>query len=131
VDLGGSDTNGLDLVAFTRLGWANPAGVQRPAEERVSYRLTNGVLQRVHWPELDVTQGTTPIVRDLLDHVKSVTFRYMTDTHLWTDQWPPINNSPLSPLAGNQSLRMRPIAVEVTLELDDWGKIVRIIEVPT
>jgi hypothetical protein len=25
---------------------------------------------------------------------------------------------------------MRPFAVEVTLELEDWGRIVRIIEVP-
>lgn len=123
--------NGLDLVAFTRMGWANPAGIQRPAEERVSYRLVNGVLERLHWPELDVTEATTPIRRDLLDHVKSVTFRYLTEARQWTDQWPPISNIPLSPLAGNRTLRMRPIAVEVTLELDDWGTIVRIIEVPT
>ncbi len=123
--------NAVDLVAFTRMGWANPAGVQRPAEERVSYRLENGVLERLHWPELDVTEATTPIRRDLLDHVKSVTFQYLTESHQWTDQWPPLGNIPLSPLAGNQTLRMRPIAVEVTLELDDWGTIVRIIEIPT
>ncbi len=126
----GSD-NGLDLVAFTRIGWANPAGIQRPAEERVSYRLENGVLERLHWPELDVTEATAPIKRNLLDHVKSVTFLYLTEARQWTDQWPPISNIPLSPLAGNQTLRMRPIAVKVTLELDDWGTIVRIIEVPT
>lgn len=126
----GSD-NAVDLVAFTRAGWANPAGIQRPAEERVSYRLENGVLERLHWPELDVTEAAIPIRRDLLDHVKSVTFRYLTEQRQWTDQWPPLSNIPLSPLAGNQMLRMRPIAVEVTLELDDWGTIVRIIEVPT
>ncbi len=123
--------SGIDLVAFTRIGWANPAGIQRPAEERVAYRLANGVLERLHWPELDAAEGTTPVSRDLLDHVKSVTFRYMTDTRQWTDQWPPVSNIPLAPLAGDQTLRMRPIAVEVTLELEDWGTIVRIIEVPT
>ncbi len=128
---GGSSDNGLDLVAFTRTGWANPAGIQRPAEERVSYRLENGVLERLHWPELDVTEATVPIKRNLLDHVKSVTFLYLTEARQWTDQWPPISNIPLSPLAGNQTLRMRPIAIKVTLELDDWGTIVRIIEVPT
>ncbi|MGB6449924.1 MAG: type II secretion system minor pseudopilin GspJ [Steroidobacteraceae bacterium] len=129
-DSSGSDT-AVDLVAFTRAGWANPAGIQRPAEERVSYRLNNGVLERLHWPELDVTEGDIPIRRDLLDHVKSVTFRYLTEARQWTDQWPPIGTLPLSPLAGNQTLRLRPIAVEVTLELDDWGTIVRLIEVPT
>jgi type II secretion system protein J len=126
-----SDANALDLVVLTRTGWANPAGVQRPALERVSYRLVNGKLRRLHWPELDVAQATTPATQDLLDHVKSVTFRYLTDARQWTDQWPPATSVVLSPLAANPTLRIRPLAVEVTLELEDWGRIVRVIEIPT
>ncbi|HEY2591628.1 MAG TPA: type II secretion system minor pseudopilin GspJ [Steroidobacteraceae bacterium] len=126
-----SDNQAPDLVVFTRAGWANPAGIQRPALARVSYRLENGVLRRVVWPELDVTQATTPIVRDVLDHVKAVHFRYLTDARQWIDQWPPITTVTSSPLAGNQQLRIRPLAVEVTLVLDDWGTVMRIIEVPT
>jgi type II secretion system protein J len=126
-----SDNQVPDLVVFTRAGWANPAGIQRPALARVSYRLENGVLRRVVWPELDVTQATTPIVRDVLDHVKAVHFRYLTDARQWIDQWPPITTVTSSPLAGNQQLRIRPLAVEVTLVLDDWGTVMRIIEVPT
>lgn|GEM_PF-317665 len=127
----GTDSQTLDLVVFTRAGWANPAGIQRPALARVSYRLENGTLRRLVWPELDIAQATTPIVRDLLDHVKSVQFRYLTDARQWTDQWPPLTNVVATPLEGNQILRWRPLAVEVTLDLDDWGKIVRIIEVAT
>ena len=112
-----------DLVALTRAGWANPAGIQRPTLERVSYRLENGVLLRLHYPVLDATEASVPVRRDLLDHVKSVTFRYMTDARQWTDQWPPLGSNP-------GVLRLRPFAVEVTLELEDWGRIVRIIEVP-
>ncbi|MGH8326094.1 MAG: type II secretion system minor pseudopilin GspJ, partial [Steroidobacteraceae bacterium] len=123
--------SGLDLVVLTRMGWANPAGIQRPTEERVAYRLEKGVFERLHWPELDVTEGTLPVTQDLLDHVKSVTFRYLTEAHQWTDQWPPQGTAALAPLAGNQMLRLRPIAVEVTLDLTDWGTIVRIIEIPT
>jgi type II secretion system protein J len=126
-----SDTSALDLVVFTRTGWANPAGVQRPALERVSYQLDHGTLRRMHWPELDVTQATLPIAQDLLDHVKSVTFRYLTDAGQWTDQWPPATSVVFSPLAANPTLRIRPLAVEVTLELEDWGRLVRIIEIPT
>lgn len=126
-----NSANELDLVVLTRMGWANPAGIQRPTEERVAYRLDKGVLERLHWPELDVTEGTLPVTQDLLDHVKSVTFRYLTEAHQWTDQWPPQGTAALAPLAGNQMLRLRPIAVEVTLDLTDWGKIVRIIEIPT
>jgi hypothetical protein len=46
----------------------------------------------------------------------------------WRDTWPP-----QSAASGNaqMTLRHRPIAVEVTIDLDDWGKIKRIFEVPT
>jgi general secretion pathway protein J len=112
-------------VVLTRAGWANPAGIQRPALERVSYRLEKGTLRRMHWPVLDATEATAPIPRDLLDHVKSLTFRYLTDARQWSDVWPPLGNN------ANLTLRLRPLAVEVTLELEDWGRIVRVIEVPT
>jgi type II secretion system protein J len=125
-----SAANGIDLVVLTRTGWANPAGVQRPALERVSYRLDNGTLRRLHWPELDVAQSTTPIAQDILDHVKSITFQYLTDARQWTDEWPPATSVAFSPLAANPTLRMRPLAVEVTIDLEDWGQIVRIIEIP-
>jgi type II secretion system protein J len=116
----------ITLVAFTRTGWANPAGIQRPALERVTYILENGTLRREHSPELDVTTQTPTVRRELLDKVKSVTLRYMDVSFNWRQQWPP----PL--LAGDPTanLRLRPIAVEVTLELEDWGKIVRVIEIP-
>ncbi|HEV2703048.1 MAG TPA: type II secretion system minor pseudopilin GspJ [Steroidobacteraceae bacterium] len=115
------DDGGPDLVAFTRGGWANPAGIQRPTLERVSYRFANGTLRRMHWNVLDGTEATLPLRRDLLTHVKSVTFRFMTDARQWVTQWP---------VLGTSSLRTRPFAVEVTLDLEDWGKIVRVIEVP-
>jgi general secretion pathway protein J len=129
-----SDSSGstdLDLVAFTRAGWANPAGIQRPAEERVSYRLVNGVLERQSWPELDATESTPFVTRKLLGHVKSIEFSYLDQSRQWTDQWPPLARGANSAVAGNQTLRMRPLAVKVTLVLEDWGTIVRIIEVPT
>jgi general secretion pathway protein J len=114
------DDGGPDLVAFTRGGWANPAGIQRPTLERVSYRFANGTLRRMHWAVLDGTEASLPVRRDLLKHVKSVTFRFMDDSRTWVNQWP---------AAGTVSLRFRPFAVEITLELEDWGHIVRVIEV--
>jgi general secretion pathway protein J len=116
-----TDDGGPDLVAFTRGGWANPAGIQRPTLERVSYRFANGTLRRMHWTVLDDTEATEPVRRDLLTHVKSVTFRFMNDARQWTTQWPAV---------GATGLRSRPFAVEITLELEDWGHIVRVIEVP-
>src|SRR5687767_9241473 len=46
----GSDNT---LVTFSRAGWSNPAGVQRPAEQRVRYRFIDGALVRHHWLSLD------------------------------------------------------------------------------
>lgn len=117
-----ADDGGLDLVAFTRGGWANPAGIQRPTLERVSYRFANGTLRRMHWMVLDGTEAGLPVRRDVLTHVKSVTFRFMDQSRQWVNQWPAL---------GAPSLRTRPFAVEITLDLEDWGKIVRVVEVPT
>ncbi|MEJ0006902.1 MAG: type II secretion system minor pseudopilin GspJ [Steroidobacteraceae bacterium] len=117
-----TDDGGADLITFTRGGWANPAGIQRSTLERVSYRFANGTLRRMHWTVLDDTEDGMPVRRDLLTHVKSVTFRFMNDARQWTDQWP---------ATGSTSLRSRPYAVEITLELEDWGHIVRVVEVPS
>jgi general secretion pathway protein J len=116
-----------ELVVFTRAGWANPAGIQRPALQRVAYSLdtATGILRRIYWPVLDSPLSNEPRRRDLLDKVKSVTFRYMDDARTWRDVWPP----QIDPSHPDKSLRARPVAVEVTLELEDWGRIVRIIEV--
>src|SRR5579864_7481771 len=65
------------LVALTRAGWANPAGLQRPGLQRVAYFLENGTLRREYWEVLDPTLASTTTRRDLLRHVKAVTLRYM------------------------------------------------------
>ena len=120
-----ASANAIPIVTLTRAGWANPAGIQRPALERVMYVLEKGTLRREHWPVLDATMTTTTVRRELLDKVKSITLRYMDVSFNWRDQWPP------QALVGDPTanLRLRPIAVEVTLELEDWGSIVRVIEI--
>jgi general secretion pathway protein J len=118
------------LVALTRSGWSNPMGVPRPELERVAYVLDNGTLVREHWNVLDPTLASTPVKRNLLKHVRNVTFRYMSSSHTWVDTWPP---SPLTVGGGglpDSYYRTRPLAVQVTLDTKEWGKIVRIFETP-
>jgi general secretion pathway protein J len=117
------------LVALTRAGWANPAGLQRPGLQRVAYFLENGTLRREYWNVLDPTLASTTAKRDLLTHVNSVVIRYMDVNHAWQDQWPPLTGTVLIGQAMEATLRLRPIAVEITLDTEDWGKIVRIIEI--
>ena len=119
------DPRSQPLVAFTRGGVANPAGQQRPMLQRIEYALDEANLQRVTWPTLDRTQAVTPQRRRLLGGVRAIRLRYMDAARQWVEQWPPTN----TPRTPNERLRMRPIAVEVTLELEDFGTVTRLIEV--
>jgi general secretion pathway protein J len=113
------------LVSFTRGGWANPAGIARSELQRVSYVVNGNKLVRQHWPVLDATSDVAVLERELLDKVDALSFRFMDASHTWQTAWPPAASG-LSPL---QVMRMRPVAVEITLQLHDWGTLVRIVEV--
>ncbi|HEX4049273.1 MAG TPA: type II secretion system minor pseudopilin GspJ [Steroidobacteraceae bacterium] len=125
----------VPLVSFTRGGWTNPVGLQRSELQRVSYALSNGALIRQYTTVLDATLDDPVISRTLLDHVQSFSLRFMDASHNWQTQWPPpsvpggAGSTNLAGSAQDPSLRYRPIAVEITLQLDDWGLIVRDIEV--
>jgi general secretion pathway protein J len=114
-------------IQFTRAGWSNTAGLPRPTLQRVGYRLDQDGLWRDHWQVLDRTLATQPVRRRLLDQVRSVRFRYMNPGRDWVERWPAGGSvgQPNDPA----SLRQRPIAVEVVLELEDWGEIRRVVEV--
>jgi general secretion pathway protein J len=116
------------LATFTRGGWNNPTGLQRPGLQRVAYYFENGTLRREFWGVLDATQASQPFKRDLISHVKSITLRYMDASHQWQTRWPPATVA--GGTAAETALRERPIAVEITLDTEDWGKIVRLLEIP-
>jgi general secretion pathway protein J len=127
--LQGSPPGTQPMVQFTRDGWANPAGLQRTGLQRVAYLVEDGTLKREYWNVLDPTLASTTTKRNLLTHVKSVSFRYMDVNHVWQEQWPPVTSTTLVGTMLELTLRERPIAVEITLDTEDWGKIVRIVEI--
>jgi general secretion pathway protein J len=111
-------------IQFTRAGWSNTAGLARPTLQRVGYRLDGEGLWRDHWPVLDRTLVMEPVRVKLLTQVRTVRFRFMNASREWVDRWPANDGTALT-----GSERLRPAAVEVTLELEDWGVIRRVIEV--
>jgi general secretion pathway protein J len=127
--LQGSLPGAQPIVALTRAGWANPAGLQRPGLQRVAYYLENGTLRREYWDVLDPTLASTTEKRNLLTHVKTLTIRYLDQSRQWQQQWPPATSTVIAGPTVDTVLRMRPLAVEITLDTDDWGKIVRVIEI--
>ncbi|MEO6185542.1 MAG: type II secretion system minor pseudopilin GspJ [Steroidobacteraceae bacterium] len=118
---------GADEVTFTRAGWTNPIGLERSTLQRVRYALRGGKLYREYWTVLDAQLQPGPVSRELLGGVRAFKLRFMNDGRTWQEGWPPPTLS--GGTRPERELRWRPIAVEVTLELEDWGRLTRIIEV--
>ncbi|HLQ12166.1 MAG TPA: type II secretion system minor pseudopilin GspJ [Steroidobacteraceae bacterium] len=114
------------ILTFTRGGWANPAGLPRSELQRVSYLLRDGKLIRRDLQALDATAALPFEERELLAQVEALSFRYMDGGLVWQSTWPTpiLLNGPPQDL-----LRARPVAIEVTLQLKDWGKLLRVFEI--
>lgn len=111
------------IAELTHSGWSNPAGVPRSTLQRVSYRLEDDKLMREYWVVLDRTLTGEPQRAELINRVERISLRFMDGNRSWHEQWPPLGYSaPDAP-------QLRPIAVEITLELEDWGEIKRMVEV--
>jgi len=111
------------LLEFTRNGWRNPAGLTRSHLQRVAYKLDEDKLIRLSWPYVDRAQDSQAIETTLIDNVKEVKVRFYNGTE-WQANWPDADT-----LTSGAPVTL-PRAVEVTLELNDWGKIIRIFRVP-
>ncbi|MFZ9653642.1 MAG: type II secretion system minor pseudopilin GspJ [Steroidobacteraceae bacterium] len=108
-------------LSLTRGGRLALGADARGTLERVDYRREDDALIRLAWPVLDRTQTTTARRRVLLRGVRQWSLRFLASDRTWSEQWP---------RAGERRLGTRPIAVEITLETADFGRIVRLVEVP-
>jgi general secretion pathway protein J len=119
------------LLTFSRAGWSNPAGLQRPAEQRVRYRFVDGSLVRDHWLAMDPALNTEPRQRVLFTRITSVEVRFLEPAaRAWRTDWPAVSISgPVSP-ANVSQLMTRPLAIEYTVVFEDWGRVQRVFEVP-
>jgi general secretion pathway protein J len=120
------------IVTFTRAGWSNPAGIQRPAEQRVRYRFIDGALVRENWLAVDPALNLEPKQRILLTKVTAVEIRFLDPvSRQWRTDWPASAINGQVPANLVDQLLTRPIAVEFTVVFEDWGRIQRLFEVPT
>jgi len=127
-----ADNRDNTLLVFTRTGWSNPAGIQRPAEQRVRYRFVDGSLLREHWLALDAALAAEPRQRILLTRLKSVEIRFLDPaSRSWRTEWPIATPSgPVGPANIDEMLLTRPLAIELTVVFEDWGRVQRVFEVP-
>jgi general secretion pathway protein J len=117
-----ADPSAQFALEFSRGGWANPAGLARGTVLRVAYNWEDDKLVRWHWSVMDRTLSTPPVRTELLDGVTSVEVRFLDTTGEWHLEWPPIDRR------GPQSLTSRPRAIEFALELEDFGRVLRLVE---
>lgn len=119
-------------LELTRGGWRNPAGLRRSHLQRVAWQLSENKLQRLHWNVLDQAQDSEPQRLEVLDSVNAFELRFLDPAGNWHDQWPPLDftrnpSIPGQPGAADEPL---PTAIEFVLELDDAGRIRRLVELP-
>ena len=120
------------IVTFTRAGWGNPAGIQRPSEQRVRYRFFDGDLVREHWLSVDPALNTEPRQRTLLTKVTAVEIRFLDPvSRQWRTDLPSGGATGQVPPNSVSLLLTRPLAIEFTVVLEDWGRVTRLFEIPT
>ena len=112
-------------VELSRGGWTNPAGLPRGHVLRVAYDWEDNAstLVRFHWPAMDRTLTTPPVRTELLTGVDDVQIRLLDRNGQWHLEWPPLD------LPAPDSLVTPPRLVEFSLNLEDFGRLWRTVEV--
>ena len=122
------------LVTFSRTGWSNPAGIQRPAEERVRYRFVDGSLVRDHWLSVDPALNSRAAPARAADARQIGGNPLPRSRHAQLAQGLAAARPPPDRWSAARSTRLlltRPLAIEFTVVFEDWGRVQRIFEIPT
>lgn len=124
-------------LSFTRGGWHNPVGHPRSELQRVSYRLEGDILWRDSYPVLDRSGETLVQEVALLEGVEELRVLFLDGTEdvntvgstseLETRNWP---ESWVTDTSQPGSILNPPLAVELRLQLSDWGEMRRIYALP-
>lgn len=109
-------------LEFSRGGWANPAAFPRGTVLRVAYAWEDDKLMRLNWSVMDRTLATLPIRTELLDGVTDVEIRFLDAAGEWHLEWPPLR------MEAPERFVARPRAVEFAVELEDFGRVWRLVE---
>jgi general secretion pathway protein J len=117
-----ADPSAQFALEFSRGGWANPAGLPRGTVLRVAYNWEDDKLVRWHWAVMDRTLSTPPVRAEILEGVTNVEVRFLDRSGEWHLEWPPLDRR------GPQSLISEPRAVEFAIELEDLGRVYRLVE---
>ena len=123
--LSAGQTGDLDLLLqYTRTGFSNPAEQTRSNLQRVAWRLEDHKLYRMSWPFVDRAFDDQATSTMMIDRLRDVKVRFLDDKNEWHDLWP------LPDVLATGKTLPQPLAIEVTVSMEDWGDIIRIFKVP-
>jgi general secretion pathway protein J len=120
----------ISQLEFTRAGWRNPALQKRSSLQRVAYLIEDKTLWRFYWWVLDRAQDARPIRMELLNEVNEIKLRYLDNNLRWHEQWPPLDLLNTIPDDNVNHPQQTLKAIEVTLTVEEWGRITRLFRAP-
>jgi len=109
-----ADSFGNTVLAFTRAGpeFAVEPGI---AGQRIGYRLRDGAIEALYWPQLDNVPGAVPAAYVLARDIDRFRVVELSSRNIWSPQWP---------LPGETNI---PRAVRIEIGLADGTTIDRLI----
>lgn len=116
-------------LMLTRQGWRNPLGTRRSTLQRVAWEYTGDELRRRYWVSVD--QGQEDNSQDVvaLSDVTDFSVRFLDDQRNWRDNWPDETSmANLNP--GSRPDIPLPLGIEVTIEHERFGELVRTFSLP-
>lgn len=117
---------GTTVLTLTRTGWRNPLGLARSDLQRVSYGFNNQQLLRETWNTLDRGPGNEPYSEVLINGVSAVDMRFLDRGRQWLSYWPPQSDNDVQDVGEV----LMPRAIEISIDVNGWGRIVRLFRVP-
>ena len=124
------------MLSFTRAGWHNTNNQRRSHLQRVNYVWEEDGLWRESYSVLDRAGDTEASRVLLLEDVERVELRFLgslgeinagrgsdIDTRNWSENWVVDTSQPGAELPA-------PVAIEVSLQLTDWGELRRLYALP-
>jgi len=127
---------GQYILRFSRDGWANALQQQRSDLQRIAYRWQDGQLWRDYWTERNQPLEDEPTgSRLLLENLQAIQIRFLPNTAQnaingpWQIVWPAEQQN-VNPASGIQRKGRLPLALEVTLTIEELGDVQRIFSLP-
>lgn len=109
------------LLELTRGGFSNPMQLSRSNMQRVGYIYEENTLYRLSWPTLDRPRESEPLRKKLIGDITSLELVFYDSALQKKRDWPPQTTG-----SDEEDPRVLPAAIELKMELEDWGTIRRL-----